>query len=207
VGELDHVADPSTNGSEPERRFALDFARASSLAMMVAQSRADKQVQLADLLAGMYIYEWSRLSRFWEHREPIEDFLRGICSISPQRWHRWIELYDERRRAQDATEMSTLERLLAWFRRKPAEGGEDRDALPFSREVESVLDAAAQISPSHDEVDGRRVPVLTTECVLLSMARKEGSEIARRLQETGLDIIALERRARDPRHAPRRRSQ
>jgi hypothetical protein len=170
---------------------------------MVAQSRADNQVQLADMLAGMYIYEWSRLSRFWEHREQIEDFLRRICSISPQRWHHWIELYDQRRRAEDATQTSALERFRAWFRRKPADGGEDPDALPFSREVESVLHAAAEISPSHDELDGRRVPVLTTECVLLCMARKEGSEIARTLQETGLDITRLERSARNPRHAPR----
>ncbi len=170
---------------------------------MVAESRAAKQVQLADMLAGMYIYEWSRLSRFWEHPDQIEDFLRRICSISPQRWHHWIELYDERRRAEDATQTSTLERFRAWFRRKPADSGGHPEALPFSSEVESVLNAAAEISPAHDEVDGRRVPVLTTECVLLSMARKGGSEIARKLEETGLDITRLERSARDPRHAPR----
>lgn len=170
---------------------------------MVAESRAAKQVQLADMLAGMYIYEWSRLSRFWEHREEIEDFLRRICSISPQRWHHWIELYDERRRAEDPTRTSTLERLRAWFRRKPADGGEDPHALPFSSEVQAVLNAAAEISPAHDDVDGRRVPVLTTECVLLSMARNQGSEIARKLEETGLDVPRLERSARDPRHAPR----
>jgi hypothetical protein len=185
-----------------DRRFTLDLLRAAHLATMVARSRAAQQVEVADMLAGMYIYEWSRLSQFWEDGEQVEDFLRRICSISPERWQHWIEVYD-RRRAQETDERSALKWLLARLRGRAAEARADQESsLRYSIELEKLFDEAGEIATARDELEGRTIPVLTTECVLLCMARNPESEIGRKLEETGLDVRRLERVARDPRRAP-----
>ena len=68
---------------------------------MLAKSRAAAVVDVPDFLAGIYIYEWDRLARFWEEHDEIEALLQRICQISPQRWHRWIEFYDKSRKEAD----------------------------------------------------------------------------------------------------------
>src|SRR6202451_251364 len=42
-------------------RLTKDLARAEGLAAMLAHSCAASAVEVADLLAGMYIYDWERL--------------------------------------------------------------------------------------------------------------------------------------------------
>jgi len=204
-----------------ERRFTIGLTRAEQLAMMVAKSRAAKVLEVADMLAGMYIYEWDRLSRFWAEREEIEEFLRRICSISLQRWNYWITFYDKQR--QEGMEISFYERTRRAVRRNVRAGLLRRGAtrangdpawnspidalvgeasLERSTELEQILEAAGTISPFRDQAGGREVPVLTSECVLLCIATITQSEVSRKLRETGLDLEALERAARDPRRAP-----
>ncbi|HUJ29827.1 MAG TPA: hypothetical protein VLY23_01000 [Candidatus Acidoferrum sp.] len=183
-------------GPRPSHRLTLDLSRAEQLAAMLAQSRAAKFVEVADLLAGMYIYEWDRLSRFWEDHEEVERLLQQMCNISPQRWHHWIELYDRQRRDGEKEEASPLRGL----RKKP----EDAEAPGRSTELQNLFKTAEQISPFLDRVDGENVPVLTTECVLLCIARHEHSDLSRKLRDTGLDLEALELAARNPRRSPPR---
>ncbi len=217
--------------SRVDRRFTVGLTRAEQLAVMLAKSRAAKVVEVADLLAGMYIYEWDRLARFWRENEEIEEFLRRICSISPQRWNHWIEFYDKQRQESVATGFlrrarSAVRRSVhdAFFepgatktrRRSHGSAGSKHDSLTSnssldarddgssrrSAELEQILQAAGEISPFRDEADGREVPVLTSECVLLCIAKNFESDVSRKLRETGLDLFELERVARDPRRAP-----
>jgi hypothetical protein len=178
-------------------RLTRDLVRAERLAQMLAKSRAAAVVDVADFLAGMYIYEWDRLSRFWEEEGEVEGLLQRICQISPQRWHRWIEFYDASR--QEAEPKSRL-----FFRDAKKTAKRDGKPLPRSAELELVLRNSEAIAPHHDTVNGREIPILTSECVLLCIAFNDGSELGRRLRETGLDIAMLERAARNPRHAPLR---
>src|SRR5450631_2071124 len=75
----------------PAHRLTMELGRAESVALMLASSRAAAVVEVADLLAGMYIYSWDRLSKYWDYddQEKIEGVLQQICQISPQRWHHW----------------------------------------------------------------------------------------------------------------------
>jgi hypothetical protein len=171
---------------------------------MVATSRAAAQVEMADMLAGMYIYEWERLSKFWKEREPVEEFLQRICSISPQRWHHWIEHYDQQRRKEEAELTSPWRRLMQRVNAGVSDKPAAEDALPYSSELEQALRAAGDVSPFRDDLRGQAIPVLTAECVLLCIAASPQSEIGRHLRDTGLDVQALERAARDPRRAPHR---
>jgi hypothetical protein len=178
----------------PSHRLTVDLSRAERLAAMIARSRAAKFVEVADLLAAIYIYEWERLSRFWEDQEEIEVLLQNICSISPQRWNHWIQDYDAKRQDDERDRLGE-ERVL---KRSRAEDF----MLPRSGELEKIYSWAEELAAYREEVGNRKIPVLTSECVLLCIARNPQSELSRKLRETALDLGALERAARDPRRAP-----
>jgi len=185
----------SRNQGEVTHRLTKDLARAESLARMLATSRASAVVEVADYLAGMYIYEWERISRFWEERDEIEGFLQRICQISPQRWHQWIEFYDRERREVNSRKPR---RLFGTSATEKADG----QTPAASRELNSILRRAEEIAPHHDRYGGRSIPILTSECVLLSIVKNEGSAISQTLREMGLDVAGLEQAARNPKHAP-----
>ena len=175
--------------------LTMDLARAETLARMLAASRAANAVEVADLLAGMYIYEWDRLSKYWDDQDAVEDFLQKICKISPQRWNSWLELYDKKQHADEKPQKWSA------LRKRKVEAPEEKP-LPRSREVELLLRNAEVITPFRDKQDGRSLPILTSESILLCIAVNRDSEIGKRLAETGLDIASLERAARDRRRAP-----
>jgi hypothetical protein len=176
-------------------RLTKDLARSESLAAMLAHSRAASAVEVADLLAGMYIYDWERLAKYWPEQDGIEEYLQQICRISPQRWHYWIEFYDQQRRGE--------EKPTKWQWPRPAKSPEaDGGPLPRSSELNVLLKSAEELAPAHDVVEGRMIPILTCECVLLAIAKRTDSEIGHRLVAAGLNVGELEQAARNPRHAP-----
>jgi hypothetical protein len=180
----------------PPHRLTMDMARAESLATMMAHSRAASAVEVADLLAGMYIYEWDRLAKYWDDEEKVEPYLQQICHISPQRWHYWIEFHHR----QLVAENQPRKWKLALGAKKPEAAGPN---LAHSGELMAVWAAAEAAAPTSDMVDGRVIPVLTRECVLFAIASRTNSEIGHRLVAAGLKLGALEAAARNPKHAPR----
>jgi hypothetical protein len=176
-------------------RLTKDLARAESLAAMLAHSRAASAVEVADLLAGMYIYDWERLSKYWPEQDGVEEYLQQICRISPQRWHYWIEFYDQRRRGDEKSAK------WQWPRSARSPNAEGKP-LARSSELNSLLQSAEELAPAHDVVESRSIPILTCECVLLAIAKRTDSEIGHRLVAAGLDVVELEQAARNPRRAP-----
>ncbi len=174
----------------------MDMARAESLATMMAHSRAASAVEVADLLAGMYMYEWDRLAKYWDDEEKVEPYLQQICRISPQRWHYWIEFHHKQRAAE--IEPKKWKLPLGAKKSEPAE-----PKLAHSAELMAIWAAAEAAAPTSDMVDGRVIPVLTLECVLFAIASRTNSEIGHRLVAAGLKLGALEEAARNPKHAPR----
>ncbi len=191
-------ADPrhAAGDKQPAHRLTMDMARAETLACMMAHSRAASKVEVADLLAGMYMYEWDRLSKYWEDEEKVETYLQQICRISPQRWHYWIQFHHQ----QKTAELKPMKWKWPAGKKKSA-GSSPR--LPYSTELLAVFAAAEAASPTSEINGGRLIPVLTMECVLFSIASRTDSEIGHRLVAAGLKLGALEEEARNPRHAPR----
>jgi hypothetical protein len=200
----DARADSRSNGNgtrklAPERtvehRLTKDLSRAETLATMLAQSRAAQAIEVSDLLAGMYIYDWERLSKYWEDEVRIEEYLQQICRISPQRWHHWIQFYDHQKNGAPQPG--------PWKWLRPAKNVKtvNKDLAP-SAELRAIFQRAEEIAPAHDLIEDRLIPILTCECLLLAMAQKTDSEIGHRLISSGIDITTLERVARNPKHAP-----
>lgn len=189
-------------------RRTISLARSEKLAVMLASSRASKTIEIADLLGGMYLYDWDRLSKFWKEGtgEATESLLRRICRISPQRWHYWIGLYDAQKQAGGRVRSwRALQRLALAGDEKPAPATEKR--LPKSAALRSVYEHAERVAPFRDAIGDRKIPVLTSECVLLCIVRNHnfaGSELARKLIDTGLDVVELERAALAPNRPPLR---
>ncbi|MGH9718507.1 MAG: hypothetical protein ACRD4R_17500 [Candidatus Acidiferrales bacterium] len=178
------------------RRVTLSLSRAGRFAAMLARSRGSVIIQVSDLLAGMYISDWEHLSQYWEDedREQIEELLRKICQISPQRWNSWIELYDHKHQEGKGAE--------PWNGKGPVVRKNEDVPLRKSVALEDVLKQAEQIAPFHDRDGERRLPILTSEAVLLCIARSYGTEISRTLAASGLDTPRLEKDALFPRRAP-----
>ena len=178
-------------------RVTLEVARAETLASMLARSRAARAVAVMDFLAAMYLDNWDHLSQYWNNPEEIEQFLRTLCSVSPQRWHRWLlEFEDEQGAASGRGKLR-----FGGAAKKKVEAVR---APGKSRDLEGLLRRAGEISPYREKTEGDGVPILTSECVLLAMARDTESEVGRRLLLSGLNPARLEIALRAPKHAPRR---
>lgn len=174
---------------------------------MLASSRASQFIEITDLLAGLYMYEWDRLAGYWpeENREPVEEMLREICQISPQRWNYWITLYDSQRKESEPQPR--------WKHFGKAKQKNCPSSLPVpSTTLRAVFEAAEWLTPFRDPgasedkkiQESEAVPVVTTECMLLCIARYTSSEVGKRLMHSGLEIDQLERAVLDPRRSPLR---
>jgi hypothetical protein len=189
---------PQESREAVAHRFTMELGRAESLAVMLAVSRAAAVVEVADLLAGMYIYSWDRLSKYWddEDHEKIEGILQQICQISPQRWHHWMEFYDKKRR--DGEEQRSW--LPPWKLKKEPPAAKEP---AYSTALTALLKQAEEIAPFRDQVNGKDIPILTSECVLLCIVRTRGSEVSRKLAASGLNVPQLEKDALFTRRARR----
>ncbi len=181
------------------RRITLSLSRAGRFAAMLARSRASVVIQVSDLLAGMYISDWEHLSQYWEEEdlEHVEELLRKFCQISPQRWNSWIELYDREFRYGEGEKPWRGKKRDA---RRIVHGA--GDPLQKSVALEDVLRQAEQIAPHYDRDGDRKLPILTTEAVLLCITHSYGTEISRSLAFSGIDTARLEKDALFPRRAP-----
>jgi hypothetical protein len=184
----------------PAHRLTLNLTNAETFANMLAKSRASRTVEVADLLAGMYICDWERLSQYWadDRQDEIEEFLQRICQMSPQRWHAWIEYYDTERRKEDK-----LARTWPLLRRLRKQTPAAERPVQISDALATVLKQAEQITPFYDRTPERSIPILTSECVLLCISRTYGTEITTKLAATGLDATKLERDVFSSRRGPR----
>jgi len=194
---------PGDNAAQPAspRRLTRDLTRAVQLAMMLAHSRASEILEVSDLLAGLYMDDWDRISRFWESTDDIEQTMRQLCRISPQRWNYWLEYYSEIRGSKK--KWWEAMGLPLHLRKK-----KDEREIPmgrffqFSSELAAVFKEADEIAPFQDRIGTRSVPIVSSECVLYAIAQNARSTIGRKLLATGLDVAALEQAARFPRRPP-----
>lgn len=163
---------------------------------MLARSRASDAIDVTDFLGAMYLADWDHLAQFWQEsdQDRAERFLRRICNLSPQRWHTWIQTYERLRSDARKQSWNPLRKAPKYPAVNPT--------LRNSSALTAVLNHAEDIAPFADIVGDRRVPILTTECVFLCIAKVRGSQLGRGLAATGLNISELEQEVFFPKRAP-----
>jgi hypothetical protein len=199
TGRNDVSASKDLGDDARSHLLTLDLSRADALAAMLAHSRASQIVEIADLVAGMYLYGWDRLSKYWdsEDQDVVENLHRTICRISPERWNYWLHFYDKKRRGGEDRFPSLP--FLRKLQKEPVPEQPPR----YSTELSAVLRHAERIAPFRDATTGGNLPILTSECVLLCIVRNRQSDISRRLAATGIKVPDLERDALSTRRARR----
>ena len=185
---------------ETPRRLTRDLLRAFELAVMIAHSRASEIIEVSDLIAGLYMDGWDRLSRFWRAHEEIEKTMRTLCHISPQRWNYWIEYYAGMRESREKTWLA-LGSQPFWRWRNKTKIAVGRE-FELSSELIEVMKEADEIAPFQDRIGDRTVPIVSSEAVLLAIARYSRASIGKKLLATGLDVEMLEKAARLPKRPP-----
>lgn len=186
---------------ETPRRLTRDLLRAFELAVMLAHSRASETIELADLLGAMYLDNWDHLKRYWPQPQEAEKTMRKLCEFSPQRWNYWIKTYHETRDDQPRKKWFGVP--IPPMRRAGKDAGMFfGKEFELSEQLRMALKAADRIAPYQDRVGTRQIPIVSSDCVLLCMVKNTTSDVARRLLSTGIDLKALEKAARFPKHAP-----
>ncbi len=195
-------ADGGRNGDAPlTHRVTKDLDRAETLAAMLAHSRASRtrgsgrpSRRNVHLRVGASFKILGAPGR--NRNLPPANLPHQPAALAPLD----SVLRPATPRGRAAKDLAIAERLEGV---KTKAGQPDGKPLPKSAELQAVLKNAEQLSPARDFVDGRPIPILTCECVLLAIAKRTDSEIGHRLVATGLDIISLEESARNPKHAPK----
>src|SRR5438874_6452042 len=65
---------------------------AKTIAMVIAHAKQQAEIQLRDIVAGIYVANFERILRFWPEPATLEDFVAEHCDWSEHRlmtWDRW----------------------------------------------------------------------------------------------------------------------
>jgi hypothetical protein len=151
-----------------------DFGYCLSFAMRAAQSRSSLTLDVRDLLAGLFIANLEKLSRYWRDWENFEELAATECGVCEPRWFYWIQFYNETHGFE-----------------------EDRDRKKGLFKDQSV-DLARVWVTAGQIADARGVPapgsraILAPEDFLLAIVRHQETVLGAKLAASGLDIERLE---------------
>ncbi|HWZ54490.1 MAG TPA: hypothetical protein VNZ63_00365 [Verrucomicrobiae bacterium] len=172
---------------------------ATTFAMVVAYSTWREEVTASDLLAGLYVANFERISLFWPHPEYLEDFIAEYCDWSEPRWATWERYHEEHRRS--ARRYS----ILRWFgplgrvtirgKKQPRRFVGFR--FHYSPDCNLVFETAEKLTPytAKAPFSDKTVPLLTPEIVLLAFLRTEALPLGKSLRDSGLIVEQLEKAA------------
>ena len=164
---------------------------AKTISMVIAHAKQQKEIQLRDLVAGIYVANFERILRFWPDAATFEDFVAEHCDWSEHRlmtWDRWnYEL-------QHPPRTISIPFTSGFFQipRKHTFAGK---MFGLSDESKRVYLTAEGLSPNKVTSFGRVVPLITPELFLIATVRTEGVELGRRLSDSGIQLSALEEAA------------
>jgi hypothetical protein len=148
----------------------------------------------SDLLAGIYVANWERVSKFWPQPELFEDFIAEHCDWSEPRWHTWQRWHEESRRAPRSSRFQF--RYL--HRGKLKQFGKPRlfgSHFSESPDLKRLFETGERLTPYKVPERGRNLPLLTPEIMLLAFVRTDGIPLGRHLQDNGLMVDKLDEAA------------
>jgi hypothetical protein len=165
---------------------------ARSFASLIAFCQGREQLFPPDLMAGIYVANFERVAALWPSAELLEDFVADKCKWSEPRWLTWQRWEYELHHAPRTLGIP----FTSWFiSRRKKDRFVGRRFKP-SDEWKSLFAVGEQITPNHAaDFQGRRLPLLTNEIMMLAMIRSEHLPISKALLESGIAVERLEEAA------------
>lgn len=161
---------------------------AKTISMVIAHAKRQKDIQLRDLIAGIYVANFERIVRFWPDAATFEDFIAEHCDWSEHRLATWDRWNYELQHPPRTISIPFTTRFFQ-IRRKHTFTGK---MFGFSDELKRVYSTAEQLSPNRVTSFGRVVPLITPELFLVATVRTEGN-LGDRLRDSGIEVGVLER--------------
>jgi hypothetical protein len=151
-----------------------DFAYCLNFAMKVAESRGSLTLDLRDLLAGLFIADLEKLSKFWHNWEDFESLVAAECEVREPRIFYWIRAYNQAYGVE--------------------KGAPPKWALFKDQSIElaKVWVTASQIADSRGGPTPGQRPFLAPEDFLLAIIRHQETALGQKLAASGLDVGRLE---------------
>jgi hypothetical protein len=181
--------DPLMPGRAPGYATSRHFRLAETMAIVIAHSKQQKEIQLRDQVAGIYVANFERVLQFWPNAAALEDFIAENCDWSEHRlmtWERWT--YETLHPPRTITIPFTSRFFI--IRRKHTFSFK---VFAQTEELKRVFDTAERLSPNKVTTSGRLVPLITPELFLFAVMRTDGIPISERLIESDIRLNELER--------------
>jgi hypothetical protein len=162
---------------------------ANLISLAIAHAKQQKEVQLRDLIAAIYVANFERILRFWPDAATFEDFIAEHCDWSEHRlatWERWN--YE----SQHPPRTISIPFTTRFFqvRRKHTFSGK---MFGRSDDLKRVYATAEEISPNKvSHPVGVVVPLITPELFLVATVRTDGIVLGPQLRASGIELAALE---------------
>jgi len=156
--------------------------------MVIAHAKQQKEIQLRDLIAGIYVANFERILRFWPDAATLEDFIAEHCDWSEHRlvtWDRWSYNLQHPPRTISLPFTTSFYQI----RRKHTIAGLRFD---HSEELKRVYTTAEELSPNTVTSFGRVVPLITPELFLFATVRTQDIELGSQLMGCGVDLEMME---------------
>jgi len=161
---------------------------AKTISMVIAHAKQQKEIQLRDLIAGIYVANFERILQFWPDAATFEDFIAEHCDWSEHRLLTWDRWNYELQHPPRTISIPFTSRFYQIPRKHTFTG----KLFGVSDELKRVYSTAEQLSPNKVTSFGRVVPLITPELFLVAAVRTDGIELAARLKDSGIELGALE---------------
>lgn len=162
---------------------------ANMISMVIAHAKQQRQIQLRDLIAGIYVGNFERILRLWPDAATFEDFVAEHCDWSEHRLQTWDRWNYESQHPSRTISILFTPRFFQIRRRHTFTG----KTFGRSDDLKRVYSTAEEISPNKvTHPVGVTVPLITPEVFLVATVRTDGIELGTRLRDSGIELAALE---------------
>jgi hypothetical protein len=162
---------------------------AGTISMVIAHAKQEKEIQLRDLIAGIYVANFERILRFWPDAATFEDFVAEHCDWSEHRLLTWDRWNYEMQHPPRTISIPFTARFFQ-IRRKHTFAGKMFDR---SDDLKRAYSKAEEPSPNKvTHPVGRTVPLITPELFLFATIQTESIQLGAQLRDSGLELTALE---------------
>ena len=164
---------------------------ARTFASLIAFTHQRDELRPPDLIAGIYVANFERVAGFWPRPDLFEDFVAEKCNWSEPRWLTWQRWEFEFRHAPRNLGVP----FTSWFVTLPRKSRFVGRRFKLSDDWKKLFALGEHITAYRGDFQGRSLPLLTPEVMLLATIRSQQLPIAKALLESRVIVDKVEEAA------------